>query len=291
MDRDQFIAQVKTQQNALRSFLLALCGGNLADADDIAQESLIKAYLAIDRYTDSGKFKSWLFKIAHNTFLNHTAALKQVRFHRSRRNRCDPGIRRPQFRASATLSRALHPTPERARRHNALLPQRLLHQGNRGHNRGQCRCRKKAIIPGPGQTQTTHQAMTKDKELENLFATAIQEFNDNDLSTADLSSRLDKVEILKHIQQEQKRRSYTRLLVAFFAGALSVIVALLLLPMLPTDMEIIRNLTSLSDIAFFSHKVKVLSSIILFVLTYSVVFSAYSIYSTLSAEKTGKPSK
>ena len=76
-DRDQFIAQVKTQQNALRSFLLALCGGNLADADDIAQESLVKAYLAIDRYTDSGKFKSWLFKIAHNTFLNHTAALKQ----------------------------------------------------------------------------------------------------------------------------------------------------------------------------------------------------------------------
>ena len=75
MDRDQFIAQVKTQQNALRSFLLALCGGNLADADDIAQESLVKAYLAIDRYTDSGKFKSWLFKIAHNTFLNHTAAL------------------------------------------------------------------------------------------------------------------------------------------------------------------------------------------------------------------------
>ena len=77
MNRDQFIAQVKTQQNALRSFLLALCGGNLADADDIAQESLVKAYLAIDRYTDSGKFKSWLFKIAHNTFLNHTAALKQ----------------------------------------------------------------------------------------------------------------------------------------------------------------------------------------------------------------------
>ncbi len=77
MDRDQFIAQVKTQQNALRSFLLALCGGNFADADDIAQESLVKAYLAIDSYTDSGKFKSWLFKIAHNTFLNHTAALKQ----------------------------------------------------------------------------------------------------------------------------------------------------------------------------------------------------------------------
>lgn len=77
MDRDQFIAQVKSQQNALRGFLLALCGGNLADADDIAQEALVKAYLAIGRYSDSGQFKSWLFKIAYNTFLNHTASQKQ----------------------------------------------------------------------------------------------------------------------------------------------------------------------------------------------------------------------
>ena len=76
MNREQFISQVKTQQNALRSFLLALCAGNMADADDIAQETLVQAYLAIDRYTDSGKFKSWLFKIAHNRFLNHMAARK-----------------------------------------------------------------------------------------------------------------------------------------------------------------------------------------------------------------------
>lgn len=79
MDRHQFIKQVQIQQNALRSFLLALCGGNRADADDIAQESLIKAYLAIDRYQESSRFKSWLFKIAHNTFLNHVAAQRQYK--------------------------------------------------------------------------------------------------------------------------------------------------------------------------------------------------------------------
>ena len=76
MTREQFISQVKTQQNALRSFLLALCAGNMADADDIAQETLLQAYLAIDRYTDAGKFTSWIFKIAHNRFLNHIAAQK-----------------------------------------------------------------------------------------------------------------------------------------------------------------------------------------------------------------------
>lgn len=77
MVREQFIAQVKSHQNALRSFLLALCGGNKADADDLAQESLVKAYLAIERYRDSGQFKSWIFRIAYNTFLNHVASRKQ----------------------------------------------------------------------------------------------------------------------------------------------------------------------------------------------------------------------
>lgn len=50
----------------------------MADANDLAQETLVKAYMAIDRYKDSGQFKSWLFKIAHNTFLNHVAAQKEL---------------------------------------------------------------------------------------------------------------------------------------------------------------------------------------------------------------------
>ena len=85
--------------------------------------------------------------------------------------------------------------------------------------------------------------MTKDKELENLFATAIQEFNDNDLFTADLSSTLDKVEILKRIRQEQTPRPNTRLLVPFSAGAWRVIVARLLLALLPPAMVLMRSLT------------------------------------------------
>lgn len=76
MTREQFIEHVKSHQNALRSYLLALCSGNMAEADDIAQEALVKAYLAIDKYVDSGKFRAWLFRIAHNVFLNHVAARK-----------------------------------------------------------------------------------------------------------------------------------------------------------------------------------------------------------------------
>ena len=76
MTREVFIAHVEREQEALRGFLLALCCGKKDDADDLAQDALIKAYLSSAGYQDQGKFRSWLFKIAYNTFLNHKASLR-----------------------------------------------------------------------------------------------------------------------------------------------------------------------------------------------------------------------
>ena len=73
MTREVFITHVEREQEALRGFLLALCCGNKNDADDLAQEALVKAYLSLAGYQNKGKFRSWLFKIAYNTFLNHKA--------------------------------------------------------------------------------------------------------------------------------------------------------------------------------------------------------------------------
>lgn len=61
---------VEGSQKAFRRFLTALCCGNSSMADDIAQESYIKAYLSSDGLEDLDKFNAWLYKIGYNTFIN-----------------------------------------------------------------------------------------------------------------------------------------------------------------------------------------------------------------------------
>lgn len=52
---------------ALRAFTVSLTR-NSVEADDLAQETLLKALAHIDQFTPGTNLKAWLFTIARNTF-------------------------------------------------------------------------------------------------------------------------------------------------------------------------------------------------------------------------------
>ena len=70
MNSERFIELVKIHQEPLRRFLITLCCGNREEAEDIAQDTLVKAYLSSPVFEERYKFSTWLFKIAYNTYLD-----------------------------------------------------------------------------------------------------------------------------------------------------------------------------------------------------------------------------
>lgn len=76
MTREQFISHVEGTQKAFRRFLVALCCGDTELADDIAQETYIKAYLSCDDIKNPDKFNAWVFRIGYNTFISNRRSVK-----------------------------------------------------------------------------------------------------------------------------------------------------------------------------------------------------------------------
>ena len=71
MNKEQFISHAEVAQKTLRRFLTALCCGDVSLADEIAQETFVKAYLSCEGFKSDSRFDTWLHRIALNTFLNH----------------------------------------------------------------------------------------------------------------------------------------------------------------------------------------------------------------------------
>ena len=71
MTQERFIDLVRVEQESLRRFLLALCSGDASLADDIAQDALVRAYVASGSFLGLSKFGTWLFRIAYNCYVDH----------------------------------------------------------------------------------------------------------------------------------------------------------------------------------------------------------------------------
>jgi RNA polymerase sigma-70 factor (ECF subfamily) len=71
MTREIFTQLVRKELPGLRRFLLAACSGNSDEADDVAQEALMKAYMASRSFDNEAGFSAWLYRIACNTLIDH----------------------------------------------------------------------------------------------------------------------------------------------------------------------------------------------------------------------------
>ena len=76
MSPERFIDLVRAGQESLRRFLLALCSGDSQEADDIAQDALVRAYVASGSFLGLSKFSTWLFRIAYNCYIDRCRKIK-----------------------------------------------------------------------------------------------------------------------------------------------------------------------------------------------------------------------
>ena len=71
-DHHAFEQLMRQNQSPIRQFLRRLTLQNQAIADELAQETFLKAFVHIKTYRGEGKFLSWLFKIAYQQFVSST---------------------------------------------------------------------------------------------------------------------------------------------------------------------------------------------------------------------------
>jgi RNA polymerase sigma-70 factor (ECF subfamily) len=77
-DRGAFGELVHRYQSPVRSLLRRLTCGDLALADDLAQETFVRAYRRLGSYRGDARFSTWLYRIAFNMFLGEKRRKRPV---------------------------------------------------------------------------------------------------------------------------------------------------------------------------------------------------------------------
>ncbi len=77
-DRHAFGELVRRHQSAVRGSLRRLTGGNIAHADDLAQETFLLAYRNLKSFRQEARFSTWLYRIAYNAFLADARKLREL---------------------------------------------------------------------------------------------------------------------------------------------------------------------------------------------------------------------
>ncbi|MBO5679069.1 MAG: sigma-70 family RNA polymerase sigma factor [Bacteroidaceae bacterium] len=77
-NRRAFDTLVRKYQGEVRRFLLTLTAGDEQLTDDLAQETFIKAYTALESYKNRASFGTWLYRIAYNVFYDYIRSRKET---------------------------------------------------------------------------------------------------------------------------------------------------------------------------------------------------------------------
>lgn len=62
---------VETYQDMAITIAYRVCG-NMQDAEDVVQESYVRAYKNLHSFRSDSKFSTWLYRIVYNTAVSHT---------------------------------------------------------------------------------------------------------------------------------------------------------------------------------------------------------------------------
>ena len=68
---DFYTELVKKYENYIMNYILKISGVPREEAEDIAQEIFLKAYLNLNDFDQKRKFSTWLFSIAHNETISY----------------------------------------------------------------------------------------------------------------------------------------------------------------------------------------------------------------------------
>jgi RNA polymerase sigma-70 factor (ECF subfamily) len=95
------VAQLEVHRTALTGHCYRMLGSTV-DADDAAQETMIRAWRALDQFDERGSLRTWLYRIATNVCLDELA---------DRRRRVRPMEEGPATSASSIANCSLHQLP------------------------------------------------------------------------------------------------------------------------------------------------------------------------------------
>ncbi len=103
---------MKRHQSFVRHLLRTWLRGDEARADDLAQETFLKAYRNLHQFSGQAKFSTWLYQIAHNEFRMWARSARE-------HENIDDVAHEPS-EASAQASQDFHQDLNRAMRHLSL---------------------------------------------------------------------------------------------------------------------------------------------------------------------------